>query len=204
MSEIPETRFAKSGDAHIAYQVIGDGPVDLVYVAGWISNVELNWQEPEYARFLTRIASFARVILFDKRGTGLSDRVSEDRLPTLEQRMDDVRAVMDAAGSDRAALFGVSEGGPMSVLFAAAHPDRTRALAMFGTYSWSGGAPEYEWTQSRRLAPRSPPRSSRAGAARSDWRFARRRRSTMRRSGPGGAPTSGTARVHARPSRSPR
>jgi class 3 adenylate cyclase len=148
MSEIPETLFAKSGDAHIAYQVIGDGPVDLVYVAGWISNVELNWQEPGYARFLTRIASFARVILFDKRGTGLSDRVSEDRLPTLEQRMDDVRAVMDAAGSDRAALFGVSEGGPMSVLFAAAHPDRTRALAMFGTYSWSGGAPEYEWTQS--------------------------------------------------------
>jgi class 3 adenylate cyclase/pimeloyl-ACP methyl ester carboxylesterase len=147
-SEIPETRFGKSGDVHIAYQVVGDGPIDLVYVQGWISNVELNWQDPSYARFLSRLASFTRLITFDKRGTGLSDRVPEDRLPTLEQRMDDVRAVMDAAGSERAALLGVSEGGPMSVLFAATYPERTTALVLYGTYSHAGAAPEYAWTHS--------------------------------------------------------
>jgi pimeloyl-ACP methyl ester carboxylesterase len=144
----PETRFARSGDVHIAYQVVGDGPIDLVYVPGWVSNIELNWQEPAYARLLSRIASFARLITFDKRGTGLSDRVPEDRLPTLEQRMDDVRAVMDAAGSERAALMGVSEGGPMSILFAATYPERTRALVLYGTYSHAGAAPEYAWTRS--------------------------------------------------------
>ena len=144
----PETRFARSDDVHIAYQVTGDGPLDLVYVQGWISNIELNWQEPSYARFLSRLASFARLITFDKRGTGLSDRVPVDRLPTLEQRMDDVRAVMDAAGSERAALFGVSEGGPMSFLFAAAHPERTAALVVYGSYAHADAAPEYEWRRS--------------------------------------------------------
>jgi class 3 adenylate cyclase/pimeloyl-ACP methyl ester carboxylesterase len=128
--------------------VIGDGPVDLVYVPGWISNVELNWEDPSYARFLSRIASFTRLITFDKRGTGLSDRVAEDRLPTLEQRMDDVRAVMDAAGSERAALLGVSEAGPMCVLFAGTYPERTQALAVYGSYAHAGAAPEYEWTRS--------------------------------------------------------
>ena len=147
-AEIPETRFARSGEAHIGYQVLGDGPIDLVYVQGWISNIELNWLEPSYARFLSRLASFARLIIFDKRGTGLSDRVPEDRLPTIEQRMDDVRAVMDAAGSERAALFGVSEGGPMSLVFAAAHPERTTALIIYGSYSHAGAAPEYAWTRS--------------------------------------------------------
>src|SRR5918996_6343201 len=107
----PETRYAKSGDANIAYQVVGDGPFDLVYVPGWISNIELMWEEPNHARLLRRLTSFARLILFDKRGTGLSDPVPLDRLPTLEQRMEDVRAVMDAAASDEAALFGSSEGG---------------------------------------------------------------------------------------------
>jgi class 3 adenylate cyclase len=148
LTETPETRFARSGDAHIAYQVVGDGPLDLVYVQGFVSNIELNWQEPLYARFLSRIASFARLITFDKRGTGLSDRVPEDRLPTLEQRMDDLRAVMDAVGSERAALFGVSEGGPMCILFAATYPERTTSLLIYGSYAHSGAAPEYDWTHS--------------------------------------------------------
>jgi class 3 adenylate cyclase len=148
LTETPETRFARSGDAHVAYQVVGDGPLDLVYVQGFVSNIELNWQEPLYARFLSRIASFARLITFDKRGTGLSDRVPEDRLPTLEQRMDDLRAVMDAVGSERAALFGVSEGGPMCILFAATYPERTASLVIYGSYAHSGAAPEYDWTHS--------------------------------------------------------
>jgi pimeloyl-ACP methyl ester carboxylesterase len=108
----PETHYAKSADVNIAYQVLGTGPRDLVMVFGWISNVELAWGEPSFARFLRRLASFSRLIIFDRRGTGLSDRVALDQLPTLEQRMDDVRAVMDAAGSEQAALFGMSEGGP--------------------------------------------------------------------------------------------
>src|ERR687888_2187944 len=107
---VPETRYAKSGDLNIAYQRVGDGPFDLVYVPGWISNVELMWDEPSHAHALRRLASFARLILFDKRGTGLSDPVPLDRLPTLEERMDDVRAVLDAVGSERPALFGFSEG----------------------------------------------------------------------------------------------
>jgi class 3 adenylate cyclase len=145
----PETRYARSGEAHIAYQVVGEGPIDLVYVPGWVSNVELNWDDASYARFLSRIASFARLIMFDKRGTGLSDRVPEDRLPNLEQRMDDVRAVMDAAGSERAALFGISEAGPMCVLFAATYPERTTSITIYGSYAHAGGAPEYEWTRSK-------------------------------------------------------
>jgi pimeloyl-ACP methyl ester carboxylesterase len=116
----PDTRYAESGDVHIAYQVSGDGPLDLVVVPGWVSHLEYQWEEPLGTRFFQRLASFARLIRFDKRGTGLSDRVTE--VPTLEQRMDDVRAVMDAVGSERAALFGFSEGGPMSILFAAAYP----------------------------------------------------------------------------------
>ena len=123
----PETRYTRSGAVNIAYQVVGDGPFDLIWVPGWISNVEASWEIPEYAHFLDRLASFSRLILFDKRGTGLSDPVAVDRLPSLEQRMDDVRAVLDAAGSDRAALFGASEGGNLSVLFAATYPARVRA-----------------------------------------------------------------------------
>src|SRR6266852_5207100 len=102
---VPETRYARSGDVHIAYQVVGDGPIDLVYVAGWVSHVEEIWELPPAARYLERLASFSRLILFDKRGTGLSDRVPDTALPTLEQRMDDVRAVLDATGSDRATLL---------------------------------------------------------------------------------------------------
>ena len=129
---VPKTQYAKSGDVRIAYQVVGDGPFDLVFVPGFISNLDAAWEEPYRARVWTRLAAFARLIMFDKRGTGLSDRAVG--VPTLEERMDDVRAVMDAAGSQQAALFGISEGGAMSVLFAATYPERTRALVLYGTY----------------------------------------------------------------------
>src|SRR5919206_2677324 len=108
----PETRYARSGDVHIAYQVVGEGPLDLVFAPGWVTHVELSWDDPLEAAWRRRLASFARLIVFDKRGTGLSDRVPVDEVPILEERMDDVRAVMDAVGSERAALLGVSEGGP--------------------------------------------------------------------------------------------
>jgi pimeloyl-ACP methyl ester carboxylesterase len=134
-SMMREVRYARSGDVNIAYQVVGEGPLDLVYVPGWVSNVELMWEETAMAHFLGRLASFSRLILFDKRGTGLSDRVSNDELPTLEQRMDDVRAVLEAVGSDRAALFGHSEGGNMCVLFAATYPERTTALITLGSFA---------------------------------------------------------------------
>jgi class 3 adenylate cyclase len=130
---LPETRYAKSGEVRIAYQVVGSGPFDLVFVPGFISNIELFWEMPEWAQFFMRLAAFSRLILFDKRGTGLSDRVAG--IASLEDRMDDVRAVMDAAGCDRATLFGVSEGGPMSLLFAATYPERAQALVLYGTYA---------------------------------------------------------------------
>jgi class 3 adenylate cyclase len=126
-------RYAKSGDVNIAYQVTGDGPFDLVLVPGFFSHLEIDWELPESAHLFERLASFARLIRFDKRGTGLSDRTVG--LPDFESRMEDVRAVMDAAGSREAALFGYSEGGPMSVLFAATYPRRTRALVLYGTYA---------------------------------------------------------------------
>jgi pimeloyl-ACP methyl ester carboxylesterase len=129
----PETSYAKSGDVLIAYQVVGDGPLDLIFVPGFVSNVELAWESPGQARLFSRLAAFSRLILFDKRGTGLSDR--HVGVAHLEERMDDVRAVMDAAVSERAALFGISEGGAMSMLFAATYPERTRALALYGTYA---------------------------------------------------------------------
>jgi class 3 adenylate cyclase len=144
-STVPETRYAKSGDLNIAYQVVGDGARDLVYVPGWISNVELMWDDPAQAHMLDRLASFSRLILFDKRGTGMSDPVPLDRLPTLEDRMDDVRAVLDAAASERAALFGFSEGGNLSVLFAATYPQRTTALALYGIFAKRIWSPDYPW-----------------------------------------------------------
>ncbi len=145
----PETRYTRSGDVNIAYQVFGEGRLDLVYVMGWVTNLEAFWQEPSVARFFQRLASFSRLILFDKRGTGLSDRVPIKELPTLEQRMDDVRAVMDAAGSDRAALFGVSEGGPMCALFAATYPERTSAMVLYGSYAKRLRDPNYPWAPTR-------------------------------------------------------
>lgn len=139
--DIPETRYARSGDVSIAYQVLGDGPFDLVHVPGFVSHVELSWQVPGQAEFTRRLASFSRLIRFDKRGTGMSDRV--DGAPTLEARMDDVRAVMDAVGSARAALLGVSEGGAMSILFAATYPERVWALILAGAEPRSMWAPDY-------------------------------------------------------------
>ncbi len=139
----PETRYADSGGVNIAYQVVGDGPRDFVFVLGWVSNIEVFWEEPALVRFLTRLASFSRVILFDKRGTGLSDRVSD--MPSLEVRMDDVRAVMDAAGSKQATLFGVSEGGPMCALFSATYPSRVSALIMQGGFPRRIRTPDFPW-----------------------------------------------------------
>jgi pimeloyl-ACP methyl ester carboxylesterase len=143
----PATRYARSGDLSIAYQVVGEpgNGLDLVYVPGWVSNIDVMWEHPRMEAFLNRLASFSRLILFDKRGTGLSDRVPNDRLPTLEERMDDLRAVLDAVGSERAAIFGHSEGGNMSVLFAATYPARTVALVTFSIYAKRRWAPDYPW-----------------------------------------------------------
>jgi class 3 adenylate cyclase len=132
---MPITRYAKSGDVHIAYQVFGSGPIDLVFVPGFVSHIENYWDQPDLARWLLRLSSFARVAIFDKRGTGLSDRVPE--APSLDLRMDDARAVMDAAGMERAALLGVSEGGPLATLFAATYPQRCQALVLYGTFARS-------------------------------------------------------------------
>ena len=137
---IPETRYARSGDVSIAYQVLGDGPVDVVYVPGFVSNVETMWEEKRYADFMSRLARSARVIVFDKRGTGVSDRVAG--VPDLETRMDDVRAVMEAARSERAVMIGVSEGGPMSALFAATYPERVPALVLYSTFGRGSWAPD--------------------------------------------------------------
>ncbi len=139
----PETKYAQSGDVSIAYQVVGSGPLDLLIVPGFISHLEQAWEDPAYSRFLKRLASFSRLIQFDKRGTGLSDRIAG--IPTLEERMDDVRAVMDATGSERAALFGVSEGGSMSILFSATYPERTSALILYGSIARGSWAPDYSW-----------------------------------------------------------
>jgi class 3 adenylate cyclase len=140
---IPETKYAKSEEIYIAYQTFGEGPIDVIFFPGWISHIEYAWEEPLYARFLQRLGSFARVVWFDKRGTGLSDRVAG--LPILEQRMDDVRAVMDHAGLERAALFGASEGGSMSALFAATYPERTTALILYGAFAKRLWSPDYPW-----------------------------------------------------------
>ena len=129
----PVTRYAKSGEVNIAYQVFGEGPLNLVFAPLFVSNIELYWDQPDWSRWLLRLASYARVAIFDKRGTGMSDRISE--LPGLDQRMDDLRAVMDATGMQQAALLGVSEGGPLSALFAATYPDRCRALVLYGSFS---------------------------------------------------------------------
>jgi class 3 adenylate cyclase len=139
----PRTEYAQADGAAIAYQVVGDGPSDLVAVLGFATHLELQWELAPFARFFDRLASFSRLILFDKRGTGLSDPVSS--VPTLEQRVDDVRAVMDAAGSERAAMFGISEGAPMSALFAAAHPERAAALVLYGAMARTTEAPDYPW-----------------------------------------------------------
>jgi len=139
---LPPTRYAKTGDVHIAYQVLGDGPFDLVFVPGIISHLDLWWDDPEAARFFRRLASFSRLILFDKRGLGLSDR--QGGWATLEERMDEIRAVMDAVGSERAAILGISEGGPLSILFSASHPERCSSLALVGSFARMDRCEGYE------------------------------------------------------------
>ncbi|HYU61387.1 MAG TPA: alpha/beta fold hydrolase [Solirubrobacterales bacterium] len=139
----PPVRYARSGDLNIAYQISGAGPLDLVLVSGFISHLEKDWEDTRHAHFLDRLASFSRLIRFDKRGTGLSDRPGD--LPDLETRMDDVRAVMDAAGSERAVLFGYSEGGPMSLLFAATYPERVSALVLYGAFAARTPSEDYPW-----------------------------------------------------------
>ena len=162
MPSAPETRYARSGDVSIAYQVVGEGPVDLVLVPGFVSHLDLDWADPQHAHFLRRLASFSRLIRIDKRGTGLSDRPGG--LPDLETRMGDVRAVMDAAGSERAALFGYSEGGPMCVLFAATYPEMTTALTLYGTYAKRRDPEdEYPW------APTWETRQRYAKQVEEDW-----------------------------------
>jgi class 3 adenylate cyclase len=150
----PETRYARSADVHIAYQVVGEGPLDLVYVPSWISQVEHYWEEPTIARYFNRLAAFSRLIMFDRRGSGLSDPVQ--RAPTLEEQMDDVVAVMDAAGSEQAAVFAQLEGGAMAALFAATHPERTTALVLYEAMPRMSWAPDYDWALKReeRLAHR--------------------------------------------------
>jgi class 3 adenylate cyclase/alpha-beta hydrolase superfamily lysophospholipase len=142
---VGDVAYARSGDIRIAYQVVGDGPVDLVLVHGWVCTFQPGWEYPKLAAFYRRLASMGRLILFDKRGTGLSDRVSPERLPDLETRMDDVRAVLDSVGSERAALLGLSEGGAMSTLFAATYPQRTLSLVLIGTFPREMQAPDYPW-----------------------------------------------------------
>ena len=145
--EAPETHYALSGDVSIAYQVVGEGPFDLVYVPTWFNNVDLLWEEPSIGRFFERLASFSRLVLFDRRGVGLSDQVAEP--PGLEEQMDDVIAVMDAAGVERAAVMGQLEGGAMSALFAATHPERVTHLVLYATFPRVVQGPGYEWAPTK-------------------------------------------------------
>ena len=143
MIEVPETRYVRIGGAYIAYRIIGSGPVDLVLLSGGFSHVELQLEEPSFSRFLGRLASFSRLIVLDVRGTGLSDKTMN--LPTLEEQVDDVLAVLDAVGCERAALFGLSQGGVLASLFAAAHPDRVTALILFATCARLTRTDGYPW-----------------------------------------------------------
>jgi len=156
VSATPETRYVRAQDGtHIAYQLVGDGPVDLIYMAPWFSHLEVDWEHPLYAQFLQRLASFSRLILFDRRGSGMSDPVPADSPPTLETRMDDARVVMDEVGSDRAVVYGASESGAMAALFAATHPDRTIALVIHGSAPRTAWAPDYPWGETEEFHQQS-------------------------------------------------
>ena len=141
--DVPETRYAKSGDLFIAYQVLGSGPIDLIVAPPFMSHVEVNWESPARARFWRRLASFSRLVIFDRRGTGLSDRFSA--LASFDEMLDDILAVMEAIGSERAALLGAAEGGPICALFAATYPERTAALVLYGTFAKGTYSPDYPW-----------------------------------------------------------
>jgi class 3 adenylate cyclase len=142
-----ETKYARSGDLHIAYQVVGDGPVDVLWVPTWVWQIEHVWEQPWMARFMRRLASFSRVITFDRRGSGMSDRIAG--APTLEEQMDDVVAVMDAVGSERAAVIAMLEAGSMAALFAATHPERTQSLVLYEPTPRMTSAPGYDWPLTR-------------------------------------------------------
>src|ERR1700694_2537839 len=142
MRERSQTRYAKSADVYIAYQTVGAGAFDLIYIGGAFSHLDVLWEFPPYRRFCEQLASFSRLILFDKRGMGLSDHT---QVGTLEQRMDDARAVMDAVGSEQAVVMGTSEGGPMSMLFAATYPERTRALILCGAEVKERTSNDWPW-----------------------------------------------------------
>jgi pimeloyl-ACP methyl ester carboxylesterase/DNA-binding CsgD family transcriptional regulator len=157
----PPTRYARSGDVNIAFQIFGTGPIDLVVVPGWVSHLEHMWREPTYRAYMRRLARFARLILFDKRGTGLSDRASVGR---VEDRIDDIRAVLDALGVVRAAIYGISEGGPLALLFAARHPDRVSALVVYASFArmvaaddYPAGIPRSAWLERTEFTERNWP-----------------------------------------------
>jgi class 3 adenylate cyclase/pimeloyl-ACP methyl ester carboxylesterase len=168
--EVPDVQYAKSGDVHIAYQVTGDGPFDLVFVPGYVTHLELHWEMPTFRPFLEQLSSFCRLIRFDKRGTGMSDRISG--APTLETRMDDARAVMDAVGSRRAAFYGLSEGAAMSILFAATHPERTAALVVRSAFPRRMWAPDYPWGRTEEEYQREVERDLRVFGPRAQGREA--------------------------------
>ena len=163
-AEHRDIRYACSGSVNVAYEVTGSGPIDIVLVSGFISHLEVDWEDAHSAAFLDRIGRAGRLIRFDKRGTGLSDRPPD--LPDLETRMDDVRAVMDAVGSERAVVFGYSEGGPMAALFAATYPARTQALVLYGSYAKRIRSDDYPW------APTREERQAHAAATESEWGIA--------------------------------
>jgi len=143
----PETRFTKAGDVSLAYQVVGDGPVDLVFAFGWLHNIDIIWEHPAYRQFLQSLASFSRLILFDKRGTGLSDR--DTGAATLEERAEDIRAVMDATGSEVATILGQSEGGHMAAMFAACYPERTRSIILLDCRPCTAWKPDWPYGMRR-------------------------------------------------------
>jgi class 3 adenylate cyclase len=173
--DVPATRYTRARDgAHIAYQVSGDGPIDLVYVPGWSSRLEMSWEQPLDARFFRSLASFSRLILVDRRGSGLSDSVSGDAPPSLEVRMDDLRSVLDAVGSAEAVLFGVFEGGPLCALFAATYPMRTKALVLYASYARGAWAADYPWAWTDEEMERSLAEAERALQSGSDDAFYRR------------------------------
>lgn len=179
----PKTRFTKAGDVWLAYQVVGEGPVDLVYASGWLHNIDIIWEHPAYRRLLETLASFSRLILFDKRGTGLSDR--ETGAPTLEERAEDIRAVMDAAGSQRATILGHSEGGHVTAMFAACYPERVRSIILLDCRPCNAWKPDWR-RECAGLNSKPLPRIwSRTGASRTIWANRRRvwRAYRRRRSG---------------------
>ena len=166
--ELPETRYAKTVDGvHIAYQVRGDGPIDLVLIHGYTACFEVELEDPRTARFVARLSSFSRLIMFDKRGTGLSDR---SQTPDLDMRADDLRAVLDEVGSERAVLLGHSEGGALAAFFAAMHPERVLAMILYGSSARNAWAPDYTWGMTRRNTCASATRSPGPGARSSTQR----------------------------------